>query len=114
MLYELLCPFAQRTVVHDLLRTYNGSVSLHLALLAQAMGKLDAAARHFEDALAMNARIGGRPFLARTQSAFAGMLLDQAMTCVDELGLVEVRRKATELRRRAAERPAAAARRPAR
>ena len=129
MLYELLCPFAQRNVVHDLLRTYNGSVSLHLALLAQAMGKLDAAARHFEDALAMNARIGGRPFLARTQTAFAGMLLDrgraadrrraaalldQAMTCVDELGLVEVRRKATELRRRAAERPAAAARRPAR
>jgi tetratricopeptide (TPR) repeat protein len=125
-LYELLRPFAQRNIVHDLLRTYNGSVSLHLALLAHAMGRLDAAAGHFEDALAMNARIGGRPFLARTQIAYArmlldrgraadrrraGALLDQAQACVDELGLVEVGNRATQLRKRLPE-PPAAARRP--
>ena len=125
-LYELLLPFAQRNIVHDLLRTYNGSASLHLALLAHAMGKLDAAARHFEDALVMNARIGGRPFLARTQTAYARMLLergrvadrrraaallDQAQACIDELGLVEVGRRAAELRGRLSERPAASPRR---
>src|SRR4029453_13263380 len=67
ILYEMLRPFAQRNVVHDLLRTYSGSVSQYLGLLSQAMGKLDRAAGHFEDALAMNTRIGGRPFLVRTQ-----------------------------------------------
>ena len=121
-LYELLLPFAQRNIVHDLLRTYNGSVSLHLALLAHAMGKLDAAAGHFEDALVMNARIGGRPFLARTQTAYARMLLergrapdqrratallDQAQACIDELGLVEVGTRAAELRKRLSDRPVA-------
>ena len=129
-LYEQLRPFARRNVVHDLLRTYSGSVSLHLALLAQAMGRLDAAARHFEDALEINARIGGRPFLALTLYEYARMLvergragdrrravalLDQSLALGDELGLAESRRARTvELRRRAAERPPAAARRTSR
>ncbi len=129
-LYEQLRPFAERNVVHDLLRTYSGSVSLHLGLLAEAMGRLDVAARHFEDALAMNTRIGGRPFLARTQHEYARMLLargraadrgraakllDQALACAEELGLAEARTKITaELRRRATERPSGPARRSSR
>jgi DNA-binding winged helix-turn-helix (wHTH) protein/tetratricopeptide (TPR) repeat protein len=127
-LYELLRPFAQRNVVHDLLRTYAGSVSLHLGLLARALGKLDAAARHFEDALAMNARIG-RPFVARTQYEYALMLLergriadrrraatllDQAMACAGELGMTDTLRRVNELRERLAERPPGGSRRPAR
>jgi tetratricopeptide (TPR) repeat protein len=126
VLYELLTPFAQRNVVHDLLRTYSGSVSLHLAMLAQAMGRLEPAAHHFEDALAMNTRIGGRPFLARTQYEYARMLvergraadrrratalIDQALACAEDLGLVEARRKALALRQRMAERAAAPVRR---
>jgi DNA-binding winged helix-turn-helix (wHTH) protein/tetratricopeptide (TPR) repeat protein len=129
ILYEMLRPFAQRNVVHDLLRTYSGSVSQYLGLLSQAMGKLDRAAGHFEDALAMNTRIGGRPFLVRTQYEYARMLvergraadrrratslLDQALASAEDLGLVEARRKALALRQRAAERPAPAARRRAR
>ena len=130
ILYDQLAPFAQRNVVHDLLRTYSGSVSLHLGLLAEALGRLDAAARHFEDAVEMNTRIGGRPFLARTQHEYARMLLargrtadrrravallDQALACSQELGLDEARTKRTaELRRRAADRPAGPARRTSR
>jgi DNA-binding winged helix-turn-helix (wHTH) protein/tetratricopeptide (TPR) repeat protein len=130
ILYEQLRPFAQRNVVHDLLRAYTGSVSLHLALLAEVMGRLDAATRHFEDALAMNTRIGGRPFLARTQYEYARMLvdrgrasdrrraaalLDQALACAEELGMAEARRNATRaLRQRATERPPAPARRTSR
>jgi hypothetical protein len=88
-----------------------------LGLLAEAMGRLDAAARHFEDALEMNTRIGGRPFLARTQYEYARMLLargraadrrraaallDESLACCRELGLGESRTKITaELRRRA-------------
>jgi hypothetical protein len=34
-----------------------------------------AAARHFEDALELNARMGARPWLARTRYDFALMLL---------------------------------------
>jgi tetratricopeptide (TPR) repeat protein len=117
ILYEQLRPFAQRNVVHDLLRTYSGSVSLHLGLLAEAMGRLAPAVRHFEDALEMNTRIGGRPFLARTQYEYARMLLargraadrrraaallDESLACCQELGLGEARTKITaELRRRA-------------
>jgi DNA-binding winged helix-turn-helix (wHTH) protein/tetratricopeptide (TPR) repeat protein len=129
-LYDQLRPFARRNVVHDLLRTYNGSVSLHLAQLAGAMGRLDAATRHFEDALEMNTRIGARPFLALTQYEYARLLvergraadrrravalLDQAAALGEELGLAGVRRARTaELRRRAAERPPAAVRRTSR
>jgi tetratricopeptide (TPR) repeat protein len=111
-LYQLLRPFAHRNVVHDLLRTYAGSVSLNLGLLARTLGKLDAAARHFEEALAMNARIG-RPFVARTQYEYALMLrergraadrrqaatlLDQAAACAGELGMAETLRRVNELR----------------
>jgi hypothetical protein len=94
------------------------------------MGNLEPAARHFQDALEMNTRIGGRPFLARTQYEYARMLLDrgrpadrrralglldQALACAEELGLAEARtRVAAELRRRAAERPRGGARRTSR
>lgn len=118
-LYEQLHPFAHRNIVHNLLRTYAGSVSHHLGLLAAAMGRQGQAARHFEDALEMNARMGVRPILARTQYEYARMLLDrgragdqrraaalldQALACSEELGLEESRRRMTaELRQRAAQ-----------
>ncbi len=121
ILYEQLQPFARRNIVHDLLRTYGGSVSFPLALLAEALGRQADAARHFEDALEMNDRIGARPHLARTQYEYARMLVDrgraadrqraaalcdQALACMNELGLDEMRRKATaELRERASQRP---------
>jgi len=39
------------------------------------MERFDDAQRHFEDALAMNERMGARPWLAHTQNDYARMLL---------------------------------------
>ena len=54
-----------------------GSVARYLGILASAMSRWDDAARHFEDALAMNARMGARPWLAHTQEDYVRMLLDR-------------------------------------
>ena len=52
-----------------------GSVSRSLGILAATMSDWDAAARHFEDAMAMNAAMDARPWLASTQHDYARMLL---------------------------------------
>jgi tetratricopeptide (TPR) repeat protein len=54
---------------------YTGSASRQLGVLAETLGRYDDAQRHFEDALAMNTRMGARPWLARTQLDYARMLL---------------------------------------
>jgi hypothetical protein len=46
-----------------------------MGLLAATMERWSDAARHFEDALAMNERMGARPWLAHTQHDYARMLL---------------------------------------
>jgi DNA-binding SARP family transcriptional activator len=51
-----------------------GSVARYLGLLASTLGHWEDAARHFEDAIAMNERIGARPWLAHTQEDYARML----------------------------------------
>src|SRR5207249_4339846 len=56
-LYELLLPFAQRTVGIGPV-VILGSASRYLGLLAATLGQRQQAARHFEDALAMNERLG--------------------------------------------------------
>jgi eukaryotic-like serine/threonine-protein kinase len=76
VLYELLLPFADRyVVVFGFL--CRGSVSRLLGLLATTLGRLDDAARHYEHALAMNARIGATLGNAHTQHDYAGMLLQR-------------------------------------
>ncbi len=75
LVYELLRPFPERNVVHDLIRAYRGSASLYLALAATAMREWETARRHFEDALVMNARMGVRPYVARAEYEYACMLL---------------------------------------
>ena len=49
-----------------------------LGLLAQTMGKLDEAAGHFEDALALCRKGGGLPELAWSASDYADVLLQRA------------------------------------
>jgi DNA-binding SARP family transcriptional activator len=73
-LYELLLPYADRVAV-GYPEISLGSVSRFLGIAASTTGRFDEAARHFEDALAMNERIGARPWLARTQDDYAQMLL---------------------------------------
>jgi DNA-binding SARP family transcriptional activator/tetratricopeptide (TPR) repeat protein len=72
--YERLRPYPWRNAVlpRELCR---GSVSRGLGICAATMFRWDAAARHFEDALAMNTEMGARPWLAHTQYDYALMLL---------------------------------------
>ena len=74
LLYDLLLPYADRCVVIDA-PFCQGSASRPLGLLTTTMGRLDAAARHFEDALAMNTRIGSPLWVAHTQHDYAQTLL---------------------------------------
>jgi tetratricopeptide (TPR) repeat protein len=74
VLYRLLTPYAACNAM-DFPEGMRGSVSRHLGLLASTMSRRDDAARHFEDALAMNRRMGLRPWLAYTQADYARMLL---------------------------------------
>jgi len=61
-------------------------------MLAAVMERWEDAAQHFGDALAMNARMGARPWLAHTQHQYAVMLLarhqpgdrDKAMSLLQE------------------------------
>jgi hypothetical protein len=55
--------------------TCYGALSRYLGALANALERWEVAARHFEDALAMNARMDARPWLAHTQVQYATMLL---------------------------------------
>ncbi|MBI3800503.1 MAG: AAA family ATPase, partial [Deltaproteobacteria bacterium] len=79
-LYQLLLPYAGRNVVIGTAAACYGAVSRYLGALATTLGRWDEAAQHFEDALAMNARMEARPWLAHTQQQYATMLLarDQA------------------------------------
>jgi tetratricopeptide (TPR) repeat protein len=74
-LYKLLLPYAGRNVVVGDAAACNGSVSRNLGLLATTMARWEEAAQHFADALEMNARMGARPLVARTQYEYATMLL---------------------------------------
>jgi DNA-binding CsgD family transcriptional regulator len=74
-LYQLLLPYAGRTVVIGNATACYGAVSRYLGLLAATMERWEEAAQHFEDALAMNTRMGARPWLAHTQHEYAKMLL---------------------------------------
>ncbi len=74
-LYDLLLPYAEHTAVVGFGDACHGAVARSLGLLATTLSRWDAAARHFEDALAINARMGARPYLARTQHQYAELLL---------------------------------------
>ncbi|MBI4515381.1 MAG: protein kinase [Deltaproteobacteria bacterium] len=73
-LHALLLPFARLNVTASPVAVW-GSCARYLGLLAAALGRTDEAARHFEDALAMNARMGMRQASAHTQADYAQMLL---------------------------------------
>jgi DNA-binding SARP family transcriptional activator len=74
-LYEPLVPYAGRNVIVGRATTCNGSASRPLGILAATQGEWERAERHFADALAMHEAMGARPFVARTQVAWAEMEL---------------------------------------
>ena len=101
-LYQLLLPYAGRAVAIGGEVVCYGAASRYLGMLATTMGRWDEAEQHFQDALAMNARMGARPWLAHTQYQYARMLLarnqpgdhekaiallDEALATARELGM---------------------------
>jgi len=115
VLYRLLLPWQGRNFVNGSGTSCAGSSGRFLGMLAATMCRWDEAERHFEEALAMNARIGARQPLAHTQCDYAVMLLaraapgdrDRATALLEEaeilarpLGLVAAGRRAAELRLR--------------
>ena len=75
ILYQLLLPFDGANVVVGSGIACHGAISRYLGALAATLERWDDAARHFEDALAMNARMDARVWLAHTQEQYATMLL---------------------------------------
>ncbi len=101
VLYRLLLPHARlnASVAGEVAL---GSVARYLGILASTTSRWGDAARHFEDALEMNASMGARPWLAHTQRDYARALLardcaedreraesllSQAQATYDELGM---------------------------
>src|SRR5262249_54473001 len=72
-LYELLRPHAALTVVVAT-AVCLGSVERYLGVLAVTLGRLDAAADHFEAALAAHVRLDAPVYRARTAFAYARLL----------------------------------------
>ena len=83
-LYDLLLPWAALNVV-DQCEGIRGSAARYLGLLAAATERPEAAERHFEEALVMNARSGFRPWLALTQEDFAQLLAHRGVARAREL-----------------------------
>jgi class 3 adenylate cyclase/tetratricopeptide (TPR) repeat protein len=75
-IYELLAPSAHRCIVAAGTAP-QGSASWPLGLLAVTMRRWTLAEKHFEDALAMNRRIGSLPWVAHTQHDYACMLRER-------------------------------------
>ncbi len=74
-LYRILIPFAGSNVVVGNGTACYGALSRYLGALATTLERWDDATRHFEDALAMNARMDAHVWLAHTQEQYATMLL---------------------------------------
>jgi DNA-binding SARP family transcriptional activator len=76
-LYELLLPHAGCNLL-NWVEVCAGSTSRYLGLLATAMSRWQDAERHFQAAIEMDRRTGGRPWLAHGQRDYASMLLARA------------------------------------
>jgi DNA-binding SARP family transcriptional activator len=77
VLYRLLIPWAAYNAA-DPGEGIRGSVSRYLGLLATTAERWAEAEGHFEEALAMNAKMGALPWLALTREDYGRMLLARA------------------------------------
>jgi predicted ATPase/DNA-binding SARP family transcriptional activator len=75
-LYRLISPWGHLNVV-DVPEGARGSAARYLGLLATGLTRWVKAERHYEFALAMNARTGARPWHALTQQDYAHLLLER-------------------------------------
>src|SRR5262249_55421887 len=77
VLYARLRPISAQVLAPIL--GCSGSFSLWCGMLAACLDRWDDAERHFADALAMNERLGARPYAVRARRAWAAMLLDRGV-----------------------------------
>jgi tetratricopeptide (TPR) repeat protein len=75
VLHEQLAPYGDRCIVIPYGIACFGSASRPLGLLASTLRRWPEAEQHFEAALAVNRRMGARPWVARTERDYAAMLL---------------------------------------
>jgi len=83
-LYALLLPYDGRAIVVGGATACYGAAARYLGMLATVMADWQAARRHFEQALAFDAKLGARPWLAHSQVEYASMLLQEGdAACAD-------------------------------
>ena len=74
-LYQFLLPHNGYNILVGPTAACYGAAARYLGMLAATMSRWEEAQGHFENALAMNARMGAKPWLAHTQHEYARMLL---------------------------------------
>ena len=74
-LYDLLMPFADLVLVHDLLRSIHVSVDSVLGSLATVLGRYDDGVSHFERALAKQTEMGARLAMIESRTGYARLLV---------------------------------------
>jgi class 3 adenylate cyclase/tetratricopeptide (TPR) repeat protein len=105
-LYDMMLPFKAINVLIAGGAACYGSAARYLGALANTMGLWDEAEEHFESALAMNTKMGARPWLAHTQYQYARMLMSRDQQGDSEKAatlLKDARATASELGMRALE-----------
>lgn len=76
IVHKQLVPYAGRVGLGGLGgQACTGANARVIALLEDLLGRAGAAAHHFETALAVNGRIGAKPWVAQTKTDYARMLL---------------------------------------
>ncbi|MBA2452186.1 MAG: hypothetical protein H0V47_03380 [Chloroflexia bacterium] len=75
LLYDLLRPYPDRAIVPDAIEFCLGSSSHYIGLLATTLGLHDEARHAFEAAIAMNARMDARPYVAHSSYEYARLCL---------------------------------------
>jgi tetratricopeptide (TPR) repeat protein len=83
-LYDLLSPYASCNVLIPPFVGCYGVASRQLGMLATTMRRWEEAERHFESALELNQRQGGRPWVAHSQEQYARMLSARGRTGDDD------------------------------
>src|SRR5262249_38654018 len=71
VLYERMRPIANQAEAFSVDMCSQGSYGQFCGMLAACLGRWDDAEGHFTDALAMNERLGARPYVVRTRRAWA-------------------------------------------
>jgi tetratricopeptide (TPR) repeat protein len=77
LIYDISSPYADYLGMMGIGNGTYGSLAHWLGMLAATMKRWDDAVAHFESAIETNARVGARPFLARSQHEYARMLIER-------------------------------------